>query len=248
MKDYSKFFDTVYVINLANRTDRWESITAKAEAAGLNIARWDAFPATEVDLAIHRIGNRVKKPSCVACTLSHFGIYRDALEKGYEKILILEDDADVPPDLHEKLEDFFNKTQLQDFDLLYLGAADKYPPVVINEHMTMSQYTLLTHAKLMSRRGIERMLGIVDTTDEGKVRMTIDVLLAEYLQPFNKTYHITEDIVKIIPSVSDIAGWKRTWNTVVSDCLKQGKKNPKKWEQLEDRARTILHNLNQHTY
>ena len=180
--------------------------------------------------------------------MSHFEIYRDALKKGYERILILEDDADVPVDLYEKLDEFFNKTQLQDFDLLYLGAADKYPPVIINEHMTMSQYTLLTHAKLMSRRGIERMLGIVDTTDEGKVRMTIDVLLAEYLQPFNKTYHITEDIVKIIPSVSDIAGWKRTWKTVVSDCLKQGKKNPKKWEDFEQRARTILNNLNHHIY
>jgi hypothetical protein len=248
MKDYTKFFDAAYVINLANRTDRWESITEKAQKAGLPITRWEAFPASKVDLEIHRIGNRVKKPSCVACTLSHFGIYRDALEKGYERILILEDDADVPPDLYEKLEDFFTKTQLNDFDLLYLGAADKYPPVVINEYMTLSQCTLLTHAKLMHRRGMERMLGIVDAVDDGKVRMTIDVLLAEYLQPFNKTYHITENIVKIIPSVSDIAGWKRTWNTVVSDCLKQGKKNPKKWEQFEERARAILQNLNQHTY
>jgi len=241
MKDYKRFWDCVYVINLEHRTDRWENVSKLAEEAGLKINRWDAFNSENVDLEKHRIGVRVKKQSCVACSLSHIGIYRDALSKGYERILVLEDDADIPADLYEKVENFFDENALDylDYDLIYLGSADKYPPAQITDSMAVSQYTLLTHAMLFSKRGMEKVIEITDVHDEGKCRMSIDVFLAENIQSLNKTYQAVPAIIKTIASYSDIAGWKRTWDSVLKDCRNQGLKNPKKWSYFEERAKEI---------
>lgn len=239
MKQYHKFWDAVYVINLDFRQDRWDSISKMAEAAELHIERFDAVKAVDIDLAKHRIGTRVKKQSCIACTMSHFNIYRDALAKGYNKVLILEDDADVPVDFYEQVENLFETNDLSDFDLLYLGCADKYPNVPVSDNLAISQFSLLTHALLFTRQGMEKVINWVDTADDGKCRMTIDVFLAETLQPFNKTYQAVPAIVTTITSHSDLAGWKRTWSSMLSDCKHQGLKNPKKWAHFEERAKII---------
>ena len=239
MKDYSKFFDAAYVINLDRRTDRWENISSAAEKAGLALTRFSAFPASEVNLDVHRIGTRVKKPSCVACTISHWGVYRDALGKGYERVLVFEDDADIPEDLYEKLEELFSGSGIQDFDALYLGGADKYPSAPINDHIALSQFTLLAHAIIFTRAGMQHIIDTVDTRDDSKIRMTSDVFLAEELQPRNRTYQSVRNIVRVISSKSDLAGSNRNWNSLVRDCITQGLKNPKKWAYFEERSKTV---------
>jgi len=239
MKDYSKFWDAVYVINLDFRQDRWIELQKMAEKAGLNVERWDATKAADIDLEKHRTGIRVKKTSCIACWSSHVRIYRDALEKGYNRILVLEDDALIPEDLYEQVDSWFNQTGLKDFDLLYLGCADKYPSAPLAEGIAISQYTLLTHAMLFTREGMEKVVNIVDTKDGGKCSMSIDVFLAEFIQPQNKTYQTMPSIIKTIPSYSDIAGWKRNWEENLRSCKTQGLKNPKKWSYFEERAKTV---------
>jgi hypothetical protein len=239
MKDYSKFWDAVYVINLDFRQDRWEEINKMAHAAGLGIQRWNATKSSEIDIDKHRKGVRVKKTSCIACWSSHVRIYRDALEKGHRRILVLEDDALIPADLYEQLDEWFNKTKITEFDLLYLGSADKYPSAPLGDGVALSQYTLLTHAMLFDRSGIEKVVEIVDTQDGGKCSMSIDVFLAEYIQPRNMTFQAEPSIIKTISSFSDIAGWKRSWEENLRSCRTQGQKNPKKWSSFEERAKTV---------
>lgn len=239
MKDYSKFWDAVYVVNLDFRQDRWEEIQKYAKAADLSIERWDATKAADIVIERDRIGIRVKKQSCIACWSSHIRIYRDALEKGYSRILVLEDDALIPADLYEQVEEWFNKTGLKDFDLVYLGSADKYPSAPLADGIALSQYTLLTHAMLFTREGMQKVIDIVDTKDEGKCSMSIDVFLAEHIQPQNKTYQAVPSIIKTISSYSDIAGWKRNWEENLRSCKTQGLKNPKKWKHFEDRAKIV---------
>jgi GR25 family glycosyltransferase involved in LPS biosynthesis len=239
MKDYSKFWDAAYVINLDFRQDRWEEISKMAYAAGLGVQRWNATKSTDIDIEKHRKGVRVKKTSCIACWSSHIRIYRDALEKGYRRILVLEDDALIPADLYEQLDEWFNKTNITEFDLLYLGSADKYPAAPLGEGVALSQYTLLTHAMLFDRSGLEKVIEIVDTQDEGKCSMSIDVFLAEHIQPRNLTFQIEPAIIKTVSSFSDIAGWKRNWEENLRSCRTQGQKNPKKWNYFIERAKTV---------
>ena len=239
MKDYKKFWDAAYVINLENRTDRWGSIQKMAEEAGLETQRLNATRATDIDLEKHRIGVRVKKASCIACWSSHIGIYRDAIEKGYKRILVLEDDAMIPSDLYEQITAWYEKTQIYEFDLVYLGSADKYPSAPLRDGVSLSQYTLLTHAMIFDTECLKRIIDIVDSRDEGKCSMSIDVFLAENIQPRNMTYQAEPAIVKTVPSYSDIAGWKRSWEENLRTCRAQGQKNPKKWNHYEERAKTV---------
>lgn len=238
MKDWSKFCDITYVINLKSRTDRWESITQFAQDAELPITQFKAFEAAKVDMEKHRYGIRTKKPSCIACSLSHINLYREALKKGYKQVMVLEDDAMLPADLHKQLTGIFsrNKKILKDFDMFYLGAANKYPPAVLNEDIAISQYTLLTHAYIVSEAGMKKMVDFVDTRYDGKIPASIDVFLAEDLQPLLKVYQLNNFIVKTISSYSDLAFCKRNWDSVTIDCLKQGQKNPKKWNSFVDKA------------
>jgi len=239
MNTFNKFWDCTYVINLESRPDRWESISKFALDAGLHIIKWNAFKAADVNLEKHRIGIRVKKQSCVACSLSHIGIYRDAISKGYQRILVLEDDAQIPVDLYSQVDKLFKDNKIKDFDILYLGGADKYPSAQITDTLAISQYTLLTHAMLFTLDGLKKVIDITDKQDEGKCRMSIDVFLAENIQSQNKTYQAVPSIIKTIASHSDIAGWKRTWDSVLKDCRNQGLKNPKKWSFFVERAKEL---------
>ena len=239
MKNYSKFWDAAYVINLDFRQDRWEEISKMATAAGLGIQRWNATKSSDIDIEKHRKGVRVKKTSCIACWSSHIRIYRDALEKGYSRILVLEDDALIPADLYEQIDEWFNKTNITEFELLYLGSADKYPSAPLSDGVALSQYTLLTHAMLFDKSGMERVIEIIDLQDEGKCTMSIDVFLAEHIQPRNLTYQVEPAIIKTVSSFSDIAGWKRNWEENQRSCRSQGQKNPKKWNHFVERAKTV---------
>lgn len=239
MKDWSKFHDIAYVINLKTRTDRWGNIQNFANSADLPITRFDAFPASDVVMEKHRHGTRTRNPAAIACTLSHIHLYREAIKKGYKKVLVLEDDAMFDADLYEQLEGIYERNQeiLNDFDVFYLGAGSKYPPAILNKDLALSQYTLLTHAYIISERGMLRMLEFVDLMYGGKMPCTIDVFLATDLQPFNQTYQLNDFIIKIITSYSDLSFLKRNWETITEECIDQGLENPTKWNSFVDRAK-----------
>jgi len=235
-----KHWDAAYVINLDHRNDRWESISKMAQTAGIHIERWDATKAADIDLEVHRIGTRVKKQSCVACWSSHVKLYRHALEKGYDRLLVLEDDADIPADLIQQVDHLLSTNDTSDFDLVYLGSADKYPAKQFSENLSISQYTLLTHAMLFSRKGMQKVIEYIDNNDDGKCRMSIDVFLAEIIQPQGKTFQAVPSIIKTIKAYSDIAGWTRSWEEVQRSVRTQGLKNPKKWASFESKSNNKL--------
>lgn len=86
-------FDRVYVINLPDRTDRRREMTAQLERIGLaDDPLVQFFPAVRpADPGeFGSLGER-------GCFLSHLGALKDAVEKGYRSILILEDDVDWTP-------------------------------------------------------------------------------------------------------------------------------------------------------
>ena len=91
---FRDLFDRVYVINLAERTDRRREMAGQLARIGLEVGD----PLVEIFAAVRpsdrgdfgSIGER-------GCFLSHLGVLRDAVAKGYRSILILEDDVDWTP-------------------------------------------------------------------------------------------------------------------------------------------------------
>ncbi len=86
-------FDLIRVINLPDRTDRYNEVTRQLQALGLEWKQGsvEVYAATRpTELAgFPSLGSR-------GCFMSHLGVLRDALHRGVENVLVLEDDCDVP--------------------------------------------------------------------------------------------------------------------------------------------------------
>lgn len=130
------YFDKIYYINLDRRVDRRQQV--ENELAKLNI---------QAD----RISGVVHEKPATGCHLSHAKIFDDALQSGYDRILIFEDDVEFFPNA---LENF--TASLQDlpteWDMFYLGAnLDAYRAYQVKEHIARLEGAYATHAYAVRR-------------------------------------------------------------------------------------------------
>lgn len=141
-KGFWDYIDAILIINLAKRTDRWNEIQAQLEnigvahkavkveaIEGIRIRNYNAGPffkkKTPPDVARMRAGS-------AGCCLSHRTAIEYAKQKGYKRILLMEDDAsfldpltgDVGGDLGEFIESCPN------LGMFYLGFYKKRCPYV----------------------------------------------------------------------------------------------------------------------
>lgn len=124
------FFDHIYVVTLKRATTRQEQIAKQLH--GLNFQFF--FGADKNDFSIEALKangtydeaaakhwHRYNKPmngGQIGCSWSHRQVYEDMLRKGYQRILILEDDVFV----NEKALPFFTQMMAElptDWELLY---------------------------------------------------------------------------------------------------------------------------------
>ena len=78
-----------FVINLETRPDRLENIKFELDYIG-----WD-----------YEVFNAVNRNSYMGCTLSHLGIVNIAKERGYKRVMVIEDDCDIMPYAKSFIED-----------------------------------------------------------------------------------------------------------------------------------------------
>jgi GR25 family glycosyltransferase involved in LPS biosynthesis len=118
-------FDCVFVINLEQRNDRMERISDLLHLLNIKFERFNAVDKQVVEglyknlSNIHKIST-ITNAGYLACILSHLSVYRIALDRGYTKILILEDDIFIHKNVQNLLKQFLNSVP-EDWDMLYLG-------------------------------------------------------------------------------------------------------------------------------
>jgi glycosyl transferase, family 25 len=129
-------FDHIYIISLKRSTERHPVL--KERLNGLNYEIFWGVDGQKLD--INRLieegiydsekarskKKELKLPprdlsmSILGCAMSHLGVYKDAIQNGYSKVLIMEDDITVD---HDK--DYYLRQALKelpsDWELLYLG-------------------------------------------------------------------------------------------------------------------------------
>ena len=86
----SEFFDRTYVINLPRRQDRMAAFAERAANAG--ITSFEKFDGVDGSLAKPPHWWRVGSGAW-GCLMSHARVLEDALSKGYQSILVFEDDV-----------------------------------------------------------------------------------------------------------------------------------------------------------
>lgn len=114
--------DKVYVINLDKDAKRMKKIGDELRVAGIDFERFPAVLGKDVvaDKRLTGFCNDFCTDGIKGCALSHHTIWETAIQHGYETVLVLEDDAYIPPDLNEKLRHLLARIPA-DWDLLYLG-------------------------------------------------------------------------------------------------------------------------------
>lgn len=128
MKRINKYFDQVYCLYLDKRYDRHEYISQYVDHYA-----YIAGDGTHEDLKYNRIDTEDlppifkqstqyptwrEKPHAFNAWMCHNAILNDALDNGYNRILLLEDDVEFAEDLDEALDNFENSYP---WDMFYFG-------------------------------------------------------------------------------------------------------------------------------
>jgi GR25 family glycosyltransferase involved in LPS biosynthesis len=120
----NEYFDKIFYINLDKDTQRNASILT--EFKKFNITNFERVPGVElIDIPLHTEYRNFIKDDVkyikgqLGCRASHIKIIQLAKERGYSRILILEDDISIIEDPSSLLG--INQWLHNDWDLLYFG-------------------------------------------------------------------------------------------------------------------------------
>jgi glycerol-3-phosphate cytidylyltransferase len=187
----NKYFDKVYCINLAKREKKWESVKKRFDERDIIVDRFDA-----IDGKILLDQNGLTKNE-LGCISSHLTVIQDANNKGYNKILIFEDDVHFSNDFKTRIQLIKNL----DWKLLYLGGSQyKWDGIDISENFYPSNNTLGTFAYAVDSEIYEDLISAFS-----KKTAPADALLAS-VQEKNKgkCFTIYPNIVIADVTTSDI--------------------------------------------
>lgn len=139
MNDY---FDKIYLLNLRKRKDRLEKSTNRLNKFNIE---FEIFEGTDGSILNHiwsKFNNKYfTNSNYLGCAISHLSIYQDALNNGFKRILIIEDDNLINKNIDSLFRD------IPDWkDLFYLG----YIP--LNDDCTMWDYMwgIQTHNRIIN--------------------------------------------------------------------------------------------------
>ena len=107
------YFDHAFVINLDRDTERLKRVSLRFETAKINVER---FPAIERprDSSDPKAGHR-------ACAYSHRRVMELALERGYQRFLVFEDDVLLRDDVAARCRELIPLLDSTSWDIFHLG-------------------------------------------------------------------------------------------------------------------------------
>ena len=168
----NNYVDNIYLINMDKDKDRLESVTKECE--NLNI-KFERFPGININnLSKNILDKYIPKEiqkygpnGMIGCGLSHLFVWKDAINKNYKNILVLEDDVFFTDDFNEY---FLNviKEVPEDYDILYLGYKDKIcnPPKDCSFNYVYKPYFPLNlHAYIVSNKGLKKLVNLINKID-----------------------------------------------------------------------------------
>ena len=178
--DINKYFDNIFCINLEKRPDRKERLEKQLIDTKLNVEWFRGYdgdilkPFIDSNVLVRRTGGYL------GCLLSHLEVIKISYRRGYERVLILEDDISIHKNLHEEFNKIANNivNQNLDWDVLYLGHAtftsdyqigieDRSWQPIINEKYenqvveTVNSWTC--HARALNRKAMKAILDYYET-------------------------------------------------------------------------------------
>jgi GR25 family glycosyltransferase involved in LPS biosynthesis len=106
------YFDNVYLLNLHKRKERFEKSAQKLNQVEVKFDIFNGCDGSVLNHLWQKLGNtNFSNPRYLGCAISHLSIYQDAIESGYKKILIIEDDNLI----HHNIQNIFDSMEVPEF-------------------------------------------------------------------------------------------------------------------------------------
>lgn len=208
--------EKIYLINLEHRKDRLKECAEIFEREGLtNWERFDAVGFFKPDPRIDahkedfekyneelKPGNERHIKGSFGCILSHYYVIKDAKEKGYKSILILEDDFEFTEGWRDNIQKCADDLLDYEWNMFYLSINNTPSPKrIVTENISQPTRGLTTSAYILKQEMYDPILeGVL------KFKRQIDVFYAHVIQKRNDVYCPNKLIVKQRKSFSDIEG------------------------------------------
>jgi GR25 family glycosyltransferase involved in LPS biosynthesis len=200
----NKYFDKIYCLNLNSKIENWKKVKYQFNKNNIHLDRFEAVDGIEIEDELFYIINKEVNPKGLrgelasrygiienkfsyACLLSHIKILKDAKDKGYKKILILEDDVIISDNF---LEDIKNIKNIN-WKLIYLGCSQfDWKDISVNGGFYKSKNTLGTFAYGVDSSIFEELINQLE-----KKNKSVDNLLSEYQEKNEGCYTFFPNIV-----------------------------------------------------
>lgn len=207
--------DKIFIINLDSRVDKWDGI--KNHLKNLNITNYERFsgivPTMEL---IESDENKMRTYQylknnrghnyaigALGCLLSHISVIQIAKNRGYKKILILEDDARFFDDHQKIFDNAIKQLEGKSYDMLYLSTYHKIPGKKISKNVLKMVRGYTTVSYIISDSLYDDVINMAS-----KSRKEIDVFYSKKIHPNYNCLSVHPVIIYQNSGISDILGKK----------------------------------------
>ncbi len=197
----------IYIINLDESTDRLQRISNDLSKYDLHYQRFPAIKGVDLDEeTINRWcperhmwwARRDIKLGEIGCFLSHVKLFEEIIARGYERVCVLEDDADIDAELVSWVQD---STPIpNNGDILKLTINGEFSTC---SGMPVGEFSGRTMA-FMFRRGIHGTYGYIITRQGAQkalehlavMKDAVDNAMFEFWNSNLETYHVYPPVVR----------------------------------------------------
>lgn len=223
-----KSFDKVYCLNLASRQDRWQECLSNFE--NYSIDNYERFEAIRVAEGVYENISQ-KRLGQISCALSFCSMIDEAINRGLNSVVFLEDDFQFVSELQEfnqKLQVCLNELP-ENWDMFYLGAnvineIIEKPLSTYSENLLKLNSGYALHSVAISRAGL---LKIKDYFRDSSFKFwgfeminkyeAIDIFFAQTFQPNNNCFIGKELLATQRGCFSSIEGTFFDYSSIMSE-------------------------------
>lgn len=179
----NEYFDKVWYVNLDRRSDRRATIETALTDNNITAERWAAQDGNPWGYSKGLLRQEV------GCLISHLKLIKHCKQEGYEKVLILEDDAEFLPKFEFKFSERVRGVP-PSWTMLYFGGnhtltdpdARRAHPIPGTRYVIKCCYTLTTHAYGLKAAAYDPIIEVLEPPDKvfnDNLRQSLDLYYAE---------------------------------------------------------------------
>lgn len=204
--NYTKYFDHAYYINLDRRTDRRAHMDSQLQKFGLSATRVAAVDGKALQWKPeYGVLSNYWNSGAFAYCLSYRVAIIDAMQKGYDNVLIMDDDCVLQDNLWQVLDKAWTELP-EEWHMLYFGANHGHPQPAnvpteqdrIGDHIYRLKGSMGSHAIILNKKCFKTILGYVAAP-----YAPLDMFFSMY-HKFFPCYITYPGLATQMPGVSDI--------------------------------------------